>query len=168
MQVTPEIATKLYSEARIFASRLKPRCVLDLYCGVGGFSLHVASEASSVVGVELSQRAISNAQQSASELGFSHATFYASDVAAFLHGHRELQPDLIIVNPPRRGLSESIIEQIVRLTPTAILYSSCNPETFARDAALLSQGFTLTEVAPFDMFPMTKHWEVLGTFLKRL
>jgi 23S rRNA (uracil747-C5)-methyltransferase len=167
MQVTPEIATKLYSHAQLFASQLKPQSVLDLYCGVGGFSLHVAPQTQSIIGVEISQSAISNALQSASELGFSHARFYASDVVTFLHEQPDLRPDLIITNPPRRGLEEAVISHIIRMKPAAILYSSCNPETFARDAQLLSPCYALTTITPFDMFPMTHHWEVLGTFALR-
>lgn len=167
MQVTPEIAAKLYSQARVMVARWKPHSVLDLYCGVGGFSLHVASEAGAVVGVELSESAVASAQRSAGLLGITNTTFHSSDVDLFLHAHQELQPDLVIANPPRRGLSASTIGHLLRMKPKRLLYSSCNPDTFARDAALLGQHFTLEDLTPFDMFPMTMHWEVLGFFSLR-
>jgi 23S rRNA (uracil747-C5)-methyltransferase len=166
MQVTPEVAFRLYSTARDLAAKLGARDVLDLFCGVGGFSLHVASVTNSVVGVELSDSAIRSARESAALLGYQHTTFHASDVDRFLSQNTELRPDLVIANPPRRGLSHSTINHIVAMTPQHILYSSCNPETFARDAALLCAHYDLNKVIPFDMFPMTRHCEVLGIFSK--
>lgn len=166
MQVTPEIAVRLYSTACDVASQLGARHVLDLFCGVGGFSLHVASVVDSVIGVELSESAISNARKSAALLGYQHTSFHASDVELFLSQNTQLRPDLVIVNPPRRGLSANIITHIAGMIPQTILYSSCNPETFARDAATLSAHYVLREAIPFDMFPMTGHCEVLGVFSK--
>lgn len=162
MQVTPEVAAQLYASAAQHAQQLRPRLVLDLFCGVGGFSLHVAPYAQRVVGVELTPAAIACAQRSAAEAGYSHTEFHAADVEQFLDSPHDLAPDMVIVNPPRRGLSEGIIARLRRLAPKTILYSSCNPETFARDVQLLSPTYALEHLSPFDMFPLTMHCEVVG------
>jgi 23S rRNA (uracil747-C5)-methyltransferase len=162
MQVTPTIAAKLYRAVGEYVSRNRFTSALDLFCGVGGFSLHVAPHVDTITGVELSPAAIHSAQKSAYEASVTNATFIAADVEQFLSAHPSLDPDQIVINPPRRGLSESICAHLVRLAPRTILYSSCNPETFARDVQWLSGAFQLRHVQPFDMFPMTNHCEVLG------
>jgi len=166
MQVTPRIATRLYAAVKDYVTVNRFGSALDLFCGVGGFSLHVAPHVDSVLGVELSEAAIQSARKSAHEASITNATFVASDVEEFLNARATTpaiqQPDLVIVNPPRRGLSESICSHLMMLAPRVILYSSCNPETFARDVQMLAGAFHLHHVQPFDMFPMTKHCEVLG------
>lgn len=164
MQVTPEIAASLYRTAQEFGRRERYNSALDLFCGVGGFSLHLAPHVGSITGVELSQSAVTSASRSAQEAGWSNTSFIASDVEAFLDTNDSLNPDLVVVNPPRRGLSEGIIRHLLRLRPTSLIYSSCNPTTFARDAQALSGTLTLQEAIPFDMFPMTEHCEIMGLF----
>lgn len=164
MQVTPEVAFQLYGRARDFTHACAPQHVLDLFCGVGGFSLHIAQNTSSLIGVELSESAIESATKSAEELGLAHTSFIAADVDSFLDAYQGPHPDLIIVNPPRRGLSPRTLAHILSLAPRHILYSSCSPESFARDAGLLV-GYSLEQLTPFDMFPLTAHCEVLGEFV---
>jgi 23S rRNA (uracil747-C5)-methyltransferase len=164
MQVTPHVAHKLYTTAAAWVAKRKASVVLDLFCGVGGFSLHMASHALQVIGVEVTPTAIDCARTSAAELKLDNARFFCADVDAFLTTQRDLKADLIVVNPPRRGLSAALIDEIVKRKPQSIVYSSCAPETFARDAQLLQPHYTLAELTPFDMFPMTAHCEVLGFF----
>jgi len=166
MQVTPEIAALLYSYVAQWASPFGFKEALDLFCGVGGFSLHLAPIVGSVTGVELSPSAIASASRSSNRLAFGNTSFISCDVEAYLNT-TNLTPDLMVVNPPRRGLSQSILEQIVAINPAAIAYSSCDTETFSRDAAILRRHYTLTMVQPFDMFPLTNHCEVVGTFVRR-
>lgn len=166
MQVTPEVAAKLYELAAMHAQQLKPQRVLDLFCGVGGFSLHIAPHCVRIVGVELSSSAIDCARESAATAGFINTEFHAADVEQFLSSVQDMAPDMIIVNPPRRGLSEAIIAHMHTLAPRVVLYSSCNPETFARDVAALQPKYTLERVSPFDMFPLTNHCEVLGVLIE--
>jgi tRNA/tmRNA/rRNA uracil-C5-methylase (TrmA/RlmC/RlmD family) len=111
--------------------------------------------------------AVESARHSAARLAASHASFFADDVAAFLSHSLTYQPDLVIVNPPRRGLSEGIRQRLLELQPTAIVYSSCDPQTFARDVSDLIADYDLVTLSPFDMFPMTNHCEVLGILEKR-
>lgn len=166
MQVTPEIATQLYRYVAEWASSFNFSEALDLFCGVGGFSLHLAPSVGAITGVELSPTAIASASRSSERLGFRNTSFVSSDVETYLNT-MSLKPDLIVANPPRRGLSQLILEKIIHAAPQAIAYSSCNTETFARDAISLSRRYSLTKIQPFDMFPMTSHCEVVGTFLRR-
>lgn len=164
MQVTPAIAQQLYTRAAQIVAKAAPQRLLDLFCGVGGFSLCAAPYCREVLGIEISAQAIGCAQRAAEELGLQHVRFQATDVEGFIRGNRDYAPDMIVVNPPRRGLSEDTLRYLLHIKPHHILYSSCNPETFARDAQTLMSIYTLEELTPFDMFPMTHHWEVLGLF----
>jgi 23S rRNA (uracil747-C5)-methyltransferase len=166
MQVTPEVARALYAQAAHYIKLEQPQLVLDLFCGVGGFSLHAARHATHVTGVELSSAATECAQRGAKHLHLSNTQFHAADVESFLNTYDNAYPDVVIVNPPRRGLSSRILSQLLRLQPRMILYSSCAPETFARDAQLLNPSYILEELTPFDMFPMTLHCELLGRFIR--
>jgi 23S rRNA (uracil747-C5)-methyltransferase len=167
MQVTHEIAQALYHHAATYVRENSFSHALDLFCGVGGFSLSIASSVPQITGVEVSPMAVESARHSAARLATSHASFFADDVEAFLATSLTHEPDLIIVNPPRRGLSEGIRRRILELKPTAIVYSSCDPETFARDVSEWMTDYDLVTLSPFDMFPMTDHCEVLGILEKR-
>jgi 23S rRNA (uracil747-C5)-methyltransferase len=166
MQVTHDIAEALYGRAAKYVRERTFSKALDLFCGVGGFSLSVAPFVKAVTGVELSKMAIESATVSAKRLGYAHSSFVADDAERFLEGNTAGSYDLVITNPPRRGLSPKIIERLQEIAPSAIVYSSCNPETFARDCAALSKEYTLARICIFDMFAMTEHCEVLG-FLER-
>jgi len=166
MQVTPEIGGALYERASVWCRELKLGSVLDLFCGVGGFSFALAPYAHSITGVEISDDAVSNARKTAQTLGITNATFRSGDVDAVLGSGTSERFETIVVNPPRRGLSESLRSWVAHQTPSTILYSSCNPETFARDVAHWSAAYSMERLALFDMFPLTEHCEVLG-LLKR-
>jgi 23S rRNA (uracil747-C5)-methyltransferase len=162
MQVTPVIATRLYQRAAAAAANQGFKKALDLYCGAGGFSLHLAKHVERVMGVEVSQSAIASAQRSAAEIGASNANFMAAAVEHFLTVEGMEKPDLILVNPPRRGLTEDVTRRLRELNPAAIFYSSCNPETFARDSQAMARHYDVTSIDPFDMFPMTEHIELFA------
>jgi 23S rRNA (uracil747-C5)-methyltransferase len=162
MQVTPTIAAQLYTSVAKYVAQHRFSSALDLFCGVGGFSLHIAPYVKHVTGVELSAAAIESAQKSAHEALIHNASFITADVEGFLASNANLQPDLVVVNPPRRGLSAAIRQRLAEIAPRVVMYSSCNPETFARDVQDLSGAYQLLQVQPFDMFPMTDHCEVLG------
>jgi len=162
MQVTPAIATRLYQRAAVAAANQGFKKVLDLYCGAGGFSLHLARHVEHVTGVEVSQSAIASARRSASEIGASNTTFIADAVERFLTLKGIEKPDVVLVNPPRRGLTEDVRISLRELNPRTIFYSSCNPETFATDCQALSDTYHVTSIDPFDMFPMTEHIELFA------
>jgi 23S rRNA (uracil747-C5)-methyltransferase len=168
MQVSPEIAEALYKRVGTHVRENPAHSALDLFCGVGGFSFAIAPFIQTLTGVELSPKAIESASRTALRLGYSHLSFVANDVDAYLHRvHSEPSPELVIANPPRRGLSSAVKRWITSALPQNFIYSSCNPETFCRDAAELAERYVLTTLAPFDMFPLTPHMEVLGFFTRK-
>lgn len=157
-QTNTEVAAALYRDATAWINELAPASVWDLYCGVGGFALHAAAPGRTVIGVETSAEAVAGAQQSARRADVT-AHFVAGDATAFARG-AELVPDLVVVNPPRRGISAELAAWLDGSAATHVLYSSCNPESLARDLAAMP-GFGAVRARLFDMFPHTAHAEVL-------
>ena len=158
-QTNTDVAAALYREARSWVAELAPRSVWDLYCGVGGFALHVAAEGRAVLGVETSAEAVAAAQQSAQEAGLPDVTFVAGD-ATEVALQASTAPELLIVNPPRRGIGRDLSSWIDASAVEHVLYSSCNPESLARDLAQMP-GMAPVRGRLFDMFPHTAHAEVL-------
>lgn len=160
-QTHPEVAAKLYQTAREWVGELAPNTLWDLFCGVGGFGLHCATENMSLTGIEIEAEAIACAQMSAAAMGLTEVNFTALDSTNFALGKEaEDKPDVVIVNPPRRGIGEQLCHSLSEFAPKAILYSSCNPVTLAKDLQMFS-GYRITKVQLFDMFPHTDHFEVL-------
>jgi len=157
-QTNTEIAAALYREATAWIDQLAPASVWDLYCGVGGFALHATASGRSVVGVETSTEAIASAQESAARAGVD-AAFFAGDATAYAVGSPS-SPGLVVVNPPRRGIGPELARWIDASSAAHVLYSSCNPESLARDLAAMP-GFHAVRGRLFDMFPQTVHAEVL-------
>jgi len=158
-QTNPEVAEKLYRTASEWAGESKPKILWDLFCGVGGFALHCASPERSIVGIEIEPEAIECARDSAALLEMKNLRFESLDTASFGANSGE-KPDLIIVNPPRRGLGEQLCKWLMRVGSERILYSSCNAMSLAKDLEILS-GYSINRVQLFDMFPHTAHYEVL-------
>lgn len=158
-QTNPAVAAELYRAARNWTAEIEPATLWDLYCGVGGFGLHCATPEMAVTGMEIEQEAIACAQQSAREMGLNNVVFMAFDLTGFAAKQAE-PPDLIIVNPPRRGIGQVLCARLEDVAPQYILYSSCNAETLAQDISRMP-GYRLTRVQLFDMFPHTPHYEVL-------
>jgi len=167
-QVTSSVAQELYQTAATWLLEAKSRSLLDLFCGVGAFTLFAASHLDRALGVELSPIAIEDARLAAALNGHTHLTFEALDVDAFLLGSKNLQRayDALVVNPPRRGLSTTTIEAIRAIAPRTVIYSSCNAATLARDLSMLIPEFAVKRVQAFDMFPMTEHFETLVELAK--
>lgn len=158
-QTNPEVAEKLYRTASEWANESSPKILWDLFCGVGGFALHCAAPDRHIVGIEIEPEAIECARASASQLEIENITFESLDAATFSATAGE-KPDLIIVNPPRRGLGEQICKWLGRIGAQRVLYSSCNAVSLAKDLETLS-GYSINRVQLFDMFPHTSHYEVL-------
>lgn len=162
-QVTPNVAQKLYQHVASIVANNPTKLSYDLFCGGGYISAFVAAHVERGIGVELSEIAVEDAVQTAAKNKLDHISFIAADVTDFLKQCSE-EPDLIIVNPPRRGLGEPICELIAKLKPKRVIYSSCNPVTLARDVALLS-SYQVAKLAPFDMFPFTEHFETVADLI---
>ncbi len=159
-QTNTEVAAALYRTARTWVDELAPATVHDLYCGVGGFALHLAGSDRSVTGIEISADAVAAAERGRDDagLGPDRVRFMAGDATSYL---LEERADLVVVNPPRRGLGAELAARLEESGPASILYSSCNPETLARDLAVLS-SYRPVRAQVLDMFPQTAHLEVLA------
>ena len=163
-QTNPVVAAKLYQTARDWVKALDIHSLWDLFCGVGGFGLHCAEKDTRLTGIEISAPAIASAQQSANELGLRHVEFKALDSTHFATANQDI-PQLVLVNPPRRGIGKALCDYLSHMQPEYILYSSCNAQTMAQDLQQLP-GYKVCKVQLFDLFPHTAHFEVL-TLLKR-
>ncbi|KAF0854484.1 23S rRNA (uracil(747)-C(5))-methyltransferase RlmC [Pantoea dispersa] len=158
-QTNPQVAAALYATARDWVAELPVHSMWDLFCGVGGFGLHCATPQMQLTGIEISAEAIACAQQSAQQLGLEQVSFAALDSTQFATGHASV-PQLVLVNPPRRGIGAELCAWLSRMAPDYILYSSCNPASMAQDIARLAD-YDISRVQLFDMFPHTAHFEVL-------
>jgi 23S rRNA (uracil747-C5)-methyltransferase len=158
-QTNPAVAEKLYRTAAEWAGETKPARLWDLFCGVGGFALHCAAPEREITGIEIESEAILCARDSAQKSGFEGLRFESLDAATF-SATAGAAPDVLIVNPPRRGLGEQLCKWIARIAPERILYSSCNAMSLAKDLEQLS-GYRVNRVQLFDMFPHTPHYEAL-------
>lgn len=161
-QVNPVQTEMLYQKALDLAEIGENDTVLDIYCGIGTISLCAAKRAKKVIGVEIVEKAISDAKENAARNGVNNAEFIcgaAEDIVPELM-QKNLQPDVVIIDPPRKGSDEKTLAAILQAQPRRIVYVSCNPATLARDARFLADGgYTLCEVTPVDMFPNTEHVE---------
>ncbi len=158
-QTNTLVAEALYEQARSWVDGLPAvRTIWDLYCGVGGFALHLAAPGREVLGVEVSADAITAAQATADEMG-RPATFVAADATAYVLGSATA-PDLVVVNPPRRGIGADLAGWLEASDVAHVVYSSCNAESLARDLALMP-SLRPVEARVLDMFPHTTHYEVL-------
>ncbi|WP_125778457.1 23S rRNA (uracil(747)-C(5))-methyltransferase RlmC [Antribacter gilvus] len=170
-QTNTEVAAALYRQAREWVDAVRPASLWDLYCGVGGFALHCAAPGRSVTGVEISAEAIAAAQESRDALvasgpegaaRFGGVRFVAGDATAV--GAPALEgpdPDMVIVNPPRRGIGADLARRLERATGVRhVLYSSCNATTLAKDLTEMP-SFVPRRARLLDMFPQTSHYEVL-------
>ena len=162
LQVNHEQTTRLYAKALEFADIQRTDVVFDLFCGIGTISLLAAKRAAKVVGIEYVQSAVDNANQNAELNGITNATFLAGDAGGRLEMAAKLagSPDVVIIDPPRKGCDAGLIGKICELKPPKVVYVSCNPATLARDAAIFAQkGYKLTRIVGVDMFAHTTHVE---------
>ncbi len=162
LQVHHAQATRIYRQVRDWCDLRPGESALDLYCGVGGISLHLAASARQVLGVETVAEAVRHAQGNARMNGFDNCRFIAGDVEEMLGDEFPLaeKPGAVVVNPPRSGCSQQVLTAIAALQPRTLIYVSCHPDSLARDlAVLVEHGFRVAEVQPVDMFPQTPHVE---------
>ena len=163
-QVNHAQAQRLYETAIAMAGITKNDLVLDLYCGVGTITLAMASAAGKVMGVEVVPQAIEDARDNARRNGIENAEFFCADAgaAALELEQKGIRPDIITVDPPRKGLNSDAIEAIDRMNPKRLVYISCDPATLARDTALLKErGFRLEKTIAADLFPRCSHVETV-------
>ena len=165
-QVNTLAAEQLYSIAEEYAQLTPNDLLLDLYCGMGTIGLSMVDSCRELIGVEIVPEAIDSAKANAARMGgdvvAAKSRFFCADAgqAATQLAAEGLHPDVIILDPPRKGCDEATLSAVVRMSPRRVVYVSCNPSTAARDAAWLEQnGYHAEKVQPVDLFPRTKHVE---------
>ncbi len=166
-QVNPMQTYKLYSKALEYANLTGNELVWDLYCGIGTISLFLAKKAKKVIGVEIVDAAVENAKENAKINNIENAEFLvgaAEDVVSEYYSSNSddamKTPDVIVVDPPRKGCDEKLIETMLKMNANRIVYVSCDSATLARDLKILCEnGYNIREVTPCDMFPNTTHVE---------
>jgi 23S rRNA (uracil747-C5)-methyltransferase len=164
-QTNPTVASQLYATARDWVRGLPVQHMWDLFCGVGGFGLHCATPEMKLTGIEIAPEAIACAKQSAAELGLQNLHFQALDSTQFAIA-QDAVPELVLVNPPRRGIGKALCDYLSEMAPPFIIYSSCNAKTMAQDIGHLPD-YRVVRVQLFDMFPHTSHYEVLTLLTRR-
>ena len=163
-QVNRAGAERLYGVAKDFAALTGGETLVDLYCGAGTVGLSMADGAKALIGVEIVPQAVENAEANAAANGVSNARFLCADAAkaARMLEEEGLRPDVVVVDPPRKGLSPDLIETVSRMAPRRVVYISCNPATAARDLALFAKtGYETEKIQPVDMFPRAGHVETV-------
>ena len=163
-QVNREQAERLYRLAAQYAQLTENETLLDLYCGTGTIGLSMANHAKCVIGVEVVEQAVQDANQNAELNGIHNAEFLCMDAAkaASLLKNRGEAPDVVVLDPPRKGCDPDLIETVAQMAPKRVVYISCDPATLARDLKLfVQQGYTPKELTPVDMFPRTGHVEAV-------
>ncbi|MCQ2510036.1 MAG: 23S rRNA (uracil(1939)-C(5))-methyltransferase RlmD, partial [Lachnospiraceae bacterium] len=162
-QVNPVQTEKLYAKALEYADLTGDETVWDLYCGIGTISLFLAQKAKKVYGVEIVPQAIDDARVNAALNGMDNAEFFvgkAEEVLPHLYKTQNVYADVIVVDPPRKGCDESLLDTMIQMAPKRIVYVSCDSATLARDLKILcSNGYKLEKVQPVDQFPHTVHVE---------
>lgn len=170
-QVNPVQAQRLYEEAAQCAALTGGETLLDLYCGTGTIGLSMAKQAGKVIGVEIVEAAVKNAWENARRNGILNGEFFCGDAgaAALELEKRGIRPDVVVLDPPRKGCAPELVETVVRMNPQRVVYVSCDPATLARDLKLFeSLLYKVQSITPVDMFPRTAHVEsvVLMTRIK--
>ncbi|MBQ6893554.1 MAG: 23S rRNA (uracil(1939)-C(5))-methyltransferase RlmD [Clostridia bacterium] len=175
-QVNRDAAELLYKKGAELADFSGDELLLDLYCGIGSIGLSMAHKVKKLIGIEVVPSAIECAKRNAKANGITNASFYCGDAAdaeKLLENARAAEgdfvPDAVVLDPPRKGCAETLLDYISRLGVEKIVYISCNSETLARDAKFLKEnGYKMSEVYPFDLFSRTGHVECVTSFERKV
>ena len=161
-QVNPIQAEKLYNIAVDYANISKEDIVFDLYCGIGTISLFMSKFAKKIYGIEIVEEAVKAAKENAELNDVRNADFIAGDVELVLDNlinNKGIIPNVVMVDPPRKGLDNNSIQNLLKVKANKIIYISCNPATLVRDLAKLENAYDIVNIKPVDMFPYTSHVE---------
>lgn len=168
-QINSHQTEKLYQQALDYAQLTGDEIVLDTYCGIGTIAIYMAENARHVYGVEVVPSAINDANQNATKNQLENTTFVCGKAEEVILKWKAegIRPDVVMVDPPRKGCDETFLETILELNPKRIVYISCNPSTQQRDAHILNHQYDLKEITPVDMFPQTTHIETVALFERK-
>ena len=161
-QINPIQTEKLYNLALEKAELTGKETLLDLYCGIGTIGIFMANKAKKVYGIEIVEDAIKDAKENCKINNITNAKYYAGDTEKLLSNLIEKEniiPDVVVVDPPRKGLDKTTIENIKKIKAKKVIYISCNPATLIRDLTYLVENYEVNEIQPVDMFPFTSHVE---------
>lgn len=161
-QVNPIQTEKLYSKAVEYAELTGKETVFDLYCGIGTIGIFASKKVGKLYGIETVPEAIEDAKQNAKLNNIENAEFFVGDVEKTLPEfikQRKIKPDVVFLDPPRKGCDKTALETILQIKPEKIVYVSCNPATLARDLKILEEKYELKDISICDMFPYTYHVE---------
>lgn len=168
-QVNHAQAEKLYRKAAEYAQLDGSQTVLDMYCGAGTIGLSMADNAKNVIGVEIVEPAVRDAKINAGLNGIKNAQFYCADAsqAAQMLKEQGIQPDVIVLDPPRKGCSAELVKTVSEMQPDRVVYVSCDPATLARDCKRFGEyGYTVEKLTAVDLFPRTVHCEAVALLTK--
>lgn len=168
-QINTSQTEKLYQKAIDYAALSGEETVLDTYCGIGTIGLYMAPQAKHVYGVEVVPEAITDAKENATINGYQNTTFVCGKAEEVILDWQSngIKPDVVMVDPPRKGCDETFLDTLLALKPQKIIYISCNPSTQQRDALRLSSNYDLVQITPVDMFPHTTHVETVAQFIRK-
>lgn len=160
----------LYNKAVEYAGLTGKETILDLYCGIGTIGIFASKEAKKVYGIEIIENAIKDAKENVKINNIKNAEFFCGDVEEILPviiEKNNIKPQIVFVDPPRKGLDSQTLQTLIKLKPEKIVYISCNPATFARDTKVLQEQYNILEVTPVDMFPFTSHVECVAVIKRK-
>ena len=163
-QINPIQTEKLYNKAIEFAKLTGKEIIFDLYCGIGTIGIIASKYAKKVYGIEIVEEAVEDAKENAKINNVNNAEFFSGDVEKTLEHllyERKVVPDVVIVDPPRRGLDINTINNLKKIKSKKIIYISCNPATLIRDLSKLEENYEIKELQPVDLFPFTSHIECI-------
>ena len=169
-QLNPSKTVHLYNEIKKAAALTGTEKIVDAYCGVGTIGLWLAKDAVEVRGMDVIADSIQNARENAKKHGFHHTKYAVGTAEELLAKWRKegFTPDVITVDPPRTGLTDSFIKTVLKIAPKRFIYTSCNPSTLAKDLQQLTKKYDIAYIQPVDMFPQTSHVEcVVQLYLKK-
>lgn len=168
-QVNRDQAEQLYAQAAQYANLTGRETLLDLYCGTGTIGLSMAAKARRVIGVEVVPQAVADARSNAQRNGIQNAVFRCADAVQAAASFRAegLRPDVVVLDPPRKGCGEALVHTVAQMAPARVVYVSCDPATLARDLKWFDDcGYVLRAATPFDLFPRTAHVETVALLSK--
>ena len=158
-------ARQLYDVVKAYAGLSGSETVVDLYCGTGTIAIYLAASASEIIGLEIAESAVNDARRNCRRNQVDNCRFIAGDIRYTL-SQLDQRPDVMVIDPPRAGMHEDVVKQILAMAPDKIVYVSCNPATMARDLVLLKTAYQMVQVQPVDMFPHTFHIESVAQLEK--
>ena len=164
-QTNTKQAARLYNVVKNFAALTGDEIIYDLYCGTGSIGIFLSNTAKMIIGVDVIEDAINDAKENAARNNLKHTSFFCGDVIEICNDDffsKHGRPDVIIVDPPRAGLHAKLVQKLIEIAPSKIVYVSCNVATQARDLQLLSEKFSVEKLQPVDMFPHTHHIECVA------